>query len=686
MVPSRTISRLPLAGLLAVVAATLAWLLFGFANDRMGWVALPNAEATVEFLPGRGDRLTRAEVERLPADSWRRRRDDARGPLGAVRSELWLRVTLRNPGPEELRGVLADSDFFADYTDAWVQEDASPGGGARGWRELRSGEAIPMKEKALWGREIAFPITVPAGGERVIYLRGRDLLYTEMQPGWWPRQADFHAMQAKDLLAEGLYLGGLLALLGYNLVLWLRLRLPDIRCYVLYLGSVASFMVLARSHETTLGWALGSPWLEVWLTLMLALGAIFLTEFARVFLELKERSPRVDGLVRVVRTVLLVLGAGAFTTPWTESMMMMSLVVQGVGLTHLTLLGVGLWAWRAGVRQARFFVASFGCLFAGSLPLVVVWLWDVKLKNAAMMGLMIGSALEMLVLSLAVADRFAQAQREKAAAQQRLVEETEQRRAIEEAYADELAVEVRERTRELEEANADKDRMLTVIGHDLRGPLAGLTQSAEQLTAAPGTKEANAAAVDRAALEGFVGDAAKLGRQVLLLIEDLVLWARLRTGAARAPARHPVRAIVAPVVALHRTMADQRGIKLTVVVADDLRVATDLVLAQTLLRNLVANALKFARSEVLVNAERAECEGGGVRLTVRDDGPGLPPAVMTALAGGGGAEAGLGLRLCAEIGRALGVELKASLVAGGGTEFEFILPAAGVETGDGETG
>ena len=273
-------------------------------------------------------------------------------------------------------------------------------------------------------------------------------------------------------------------------------------------------------------------------------------------------------------------------------------------------------------------------------------------------------------------------------AQARLVEETEQRRAIEEAYADELEVEVRERTRELEEANTDKDRILTVIGHDLRGPLTGLTQTAELLTSGGGV---GAGAASPAALDGFAGDAAKLGRQVLLLIEDLVLWARLRTGRASPPTPHRVRAIVAPVVALHRTLAGQRGIALTVEVAEELRVTTDLVLAQTLLRNLVANALKFARGEVVVSARaRSETEGGGTELTVRDDGPGLPAAVLAGFAdgagAGAGAEGGLGLRLCIEIGRALDANVAVQSIRGNGTEFKFVLPTAAPEASEIERG
>jgi signal transduction histidine kinase len=674
---ARPTSWLPVAGLLVSVGGVLGWLLLGFAGAQVGKLNLPDATsgAIVEGLVGQQTDLPLAEVQRLPASEWKRWRggDHIVGRHGI---ELWLRLTVHNRGDVPQAGVLDCGDYFADRVEAWLETNDGK------WTRLISGEAVADGEKALSGRDLAFPVIVPARGERVVYLRVTDFFGPVTFPAWWPDERDFHAAKARGLLAEGVYLGGLLALLGYNAMLWLRLRQADIGWYTGCLAAAAAFMILARGQIGELGWAMGSPGLEIALTLAIALSGLMLTGFAREFLELKTRAVRLDRLAFGVQLLLLALAVGAFAMPWMKSATMLKLVIEVTGITHVSLLVLAVWSWRTGVRQARFLVLSFGCLFSATLPAVAIWLSGGSHKNLAVMGVMIGSALEMLVLSLAVADRFAQAQRARAEAQARLVEETEQRRAIEEAYADELEVEVRERTRELEEANTDKDRILTVIGHDLRGPLTGLTQTAELLTSGGGVGAASPAALD-----GFAGDAAKLGRQVLLLIEDLVLWARLRTGRASPPTPHRVRAIVAPVVALHRTLAGQRGIALTVEVAEELRVTTDLVLAQTLLRNLVANALKFARGEVVVSARaRSEAEGGGAELTVRDDGPGLPAAVLAGFAGGAGAgagaEGGLGLRLCIEIGRALDANVAVQSIGGNGTEFKFVLPTAAPEASE----
>jgi signal transduction histidine kinase len=418
--------------------------------------------------------------------------------------------------------------------------------------------------------------------------------------------------------------------------------------------------------------------LETALTIAMAVSGFFLARFAQVFLELKQRCRWGDR----VAAMMVGLALAALSTPWLKHAIWLPITVAGIGLTHGGLVVLAVIAWRAGARQARFFVLSFGCLSAGSLPLVAVQLGKLDVKNAAMMGLMIGSALEMLLLSLAVADRFATAQREKAAAQARLIEEAEQRQVIEAAYADELEVEVRERTSDLEAANTDKDRMLIALGHDLRSQLAALTQRAELLRGGVGSRAPMAAAAEKV-LGEFSGDVAGAGRQMLLLIEDIVLWARLRTGAQPAASAHPVSGLVTPVVTLHRPLAERRGVALMSDVPEALVAWTDLVLAQTMVRNLVGNAVKFARSRVEVIA-RAEPNRSAVRITVHDDGPGLPAAVLARLrgeasaAGDNGEGGGMGLRLSQEIGATLGARIEAGACpATGGTELSVILPATG---------
>lgn len=626
-----------------VVIAVLGWLLLDFAVQRKGATLLPvKGESQLQYRVDPGSLLKRDDVVAASGEQWRDWPEN--GYIAKRGKVIWARVIIRNSGDKLLRGVLENDDYFADRVDAWTTEAGTP-------VHLLSGEGVPSRLKPITGREVAFPIEIAPHSEQTVLLRLYDYCGTYARFVWWRDASAFHVARTHAGLAEGMYFGGLAALLGYNVFLWLRLRRSDIGYYVLYLASIALFMLLARAQIPALGWPLGSPVLEKLLTLDIGVGAVFLLQFSRFFLELKVHFPDLDKWIKRLGGVML---ASTFCILWTPENYIhvgMRWTIGVTAMTHLGLLVLVVAAWRAEVWQARFFAFSLGWLLAGSLMMSGVWFGQTLLRDTGMRVLMITSALEMLLLSLAVANNFARAQ-------EMLVDETEQRRMMEAAYSDELEEEVRERTRELQAANADKDRILAVIGHDLRGPLTGLMRSA-------GTTEGD-----------FSRDVERTGRALLLMIEDLVLWTRLRAGS-RATSSHWANSLVLPAEALHHSLAGHGSVELILDVPHELRIETDLVLAQTLVRNLLANALKFARTKVVIRASR---EADGVRFIVGNDGPALPPAVLERLAANQDepmtATGGMGLKLCREICGALGVALEAGNRADGWTEFTFILKSA----------
>ncbi|MBI5426331.1 MAG: sensor histidine kinase [Opitutae bacterium] len=657
MPPAVLARRFDLFFVLVLTVTVVGVLMLGVAGDRAGMHALPEgADATVEVLHDPVASFTFAQALAQPAAEWRR----WSGP-GYIQSfygeAVWVKFVLRNTNDAPQRGVLADAEYYTDRIDLWTSD------GRGGWNRQRAGEWVPAAEKSLWGRDAAFLVEVPAHGERVCVMRLEDHFGVWLRPVWWPEVRVFLAAQTKNTVVEACYFGILLALLVYNGVLGVRLRHRDIGWYLGYLGAAGVFMFFWRSEHQVFGLALGSPVMETCLMLGLAGSGFCLVQFARVFLELPQRTPRLDFVVRVARSLTLVLAAGAPTMLWVNNTIWLHFVVGGVAATHVVLFVAAGVAWRAGAAQARYFVLSFALLTAGAAPAATIWLLSLPLNFSAR-AIMMGSAVEMLLLSLALADRFARLQEEKIAAQQRAMAEAEQRHAMQEAYADELEFEVRERTRELEAANADKDRMLAVLGHDLRGPLSGLTQTAEHLI------EQRDARGDAS----FPRDVAGTGRALLLLIEDLVLWARLRAGTPEIASRS-LDLLVAPAVTMHRSLADRARVELQLQLPAGLRVETDLVLAQTLVRNLIGNAVKHARTRVIVSASAT---AGGVQLVVSDDGPGLPAEVAARLQDDGAvfSAGGLGLRLCREICRQLNVPLSNRAAPGGGAEFGFVLPAA----------
>lgn len=629
-----TLHRVPswllLGVVLSIAASLLCWLLVFVAGDEKGMQPVLAGEyqsGTGPWLPWKAPGFANPDP-------------------GAT---AWAKITLSNPTDREMHGILADRQSYADFVEFFA-----------GANYYRAGEWVPPFDKAIWGRRIAFPVTVPPNGETTVYLKYWDHYQVWLEWEWWPDQRDFHAARLRSTLAESVYFGTMLALLFYNAVLWARLRFPDTGRYLLYLGSFTAFMFFGRSGPQMLGFAIGSPWMETIPFFFLALSSAFLTEFARAFLELPKRLAKADFAAQVVRNGMAVLAVSTLAVPMLGQTNYLAFVLAGIVLLHIALVFVALAAWRAGARQARYFMLSFGIFIAGFLPAASMWLNLIALEDAGRI-ILIGSALEMMLLSVATADRFAQIQRDRIRTQEELLKEIEQRQTLQEAYSDELAVEVRERTKELEDANTDKDRLIAILGHDLRSPLTGITRLAERLEHSD----------NHSLIRRFVGDAARTGNQMLLLIEDMVLWERLRLENPSHLAAHTVQSIVSPAIALSRPLAEQKHVELAIDVAEEIKVRADLVMCQTLVRNLLGNAIKAARGKVTLTATRTDHI---VKISIQDDGAGLPGEILDWLSNGHGApQEGLGLRLCKEIGLAIGSPLQAESTPGTGTTLSFTL-------------
>lgn len=401
-----------LGGVLALTAAGLMLLMLGVAGDRAGMQLLPSAHARTEVLPDPTSGLTWPQVVALPAADWTPWTRTADYIHIANGGSIWIRVTLANPTPVPLQGVLADAEFNLDRMDCWTRDASAPDG----WRQRTSGESVPAREREIWGREAAFYVTVPAHSETVVYLRAQDRFSVWLHAVWWPEARAFHAAQLRGILADAIYFGILIALLIYNSVLWARLRYRDLGRYIGYLASVALFMSLLRSQTYLLGLPLVPPLFDMLAAATLASSGFFMALFARDFLGLSTVAPWFDRVARGFGWLNLLIVAGSVCVLWSKTTGWVQFAVVNVLVTHGILVFAAIVAWRRGVRHARYFLLSFGLFFAGSVPYAWRWQTAVPLGDTALFVLL-GSSLEMLLLSLMLADRFARLEQERFTAQ-----------------------------------------------------------------------------------------------------------------------------------------------------------------------------------------------------------------------------------------------------------------------------
>jgi len=239
---------------------------------------------------------------------------------------------------------------------------------------------------------------------------------------------------------------------------------------------------------------------------------------------------------------------------------------------------------------------------------------------------------------------------------------------------DELARRL-EAERALAEADRRKDAFLAVIGHELRNPLAAMVNSLELLRRRLG---------DAAATPGVELLGRQLGR-LTRLVDDLLDVSRITHGKLELRCEPVALAeLVERAVEAVQTQLEEAGHRLHVALPEKPAIldADPLRLEQVLV-NLLGNAVKYTPrgGRIELSAEVGE---SGVRLSVRDDGLGMPPEKIDSLfamfeqldarpqAGG----LGIGLALSRQLVEMHGGRLEArSEGLGRGSEFTVLLPA-----------
>ena len=230
-----------------------------------------------------------------------------------------------------------------------------------------------------------------------------------------------------------------------------------------------------------------------------------------------------------------------------------------------------------------------------------------------------------------------------------------------------------------EAASLAKSEFMANVSHELRTPLQSILGFSEL-----GRRRAREQP-DYAEMFGDIHDA---GRRMLALVNDLLDLARTEsTELSMNFAFLDVRALVREVTAEQRTQALARAIEVAVALSPKpLVAAVDALRLQQVLRNILANAIRFSPERGRIDVEGDVGAHGRVVLKVSDRGPGVPEEelerifdafVQSTRTKDGSGGTGLGLAISRRIMAAHGGTVRASLRDGGGSVFTVELPAAG---------
>jgi len=239
-----------------------------------------------------------------------------------------------------------------------------------------------------------------------------------------------------------------------------------------------------------------------------------------------------------------------------------------------------------------------------------------------------------------------------------------------------------------EEANRIKDKFISLVSHDLKGPLGSLLGLLTVL------KEDESEALSNIG-KRIINSSLKSGEYMMALIQSLLNISRLRLGNVE-PKREfiDLYPLVVQIIGNLAGMAEKKGIKLLNRIPGSTRIYADENLLAQVIQNMVSNSIKFSNEGGTITVYMPENEPS--TIAVADTGIGIAPErldtlfsyeVKTSTPGTAGEiGTGLGLPLTRDIMKAHNGDLVVESVPGNGTIFyaklPYVKPLALIADGD----
>jgi len=229
----------------------------------------------------------------------------------------------------------------------------------------------------------------------------------------------------------------------------------------------------------------------------------------------------------------------------------------------------------------------------------------------------------------------------------------------------------------LKNLNITKDKLFSIIAHDLRSPFNHILSFSELLL-----DEADN--IETEQLEHYSKIINRSAKNTLVLLDNLLNWAKSQTGQLRfEPENHYFKYIIKEIIELSSNSAINKNISLNFFNEEDIVVFADSQMLKTILRNLISNAIKFTNlnGEVSINALK---KNNYVEIAISDNGTGMNEETQNKLFNldtnettQGTAEekgSGLGLILCKEFVEKHAGKIWVESELGKGSVFKFTLP------------
>lgn len=372
--------------------------------------------------------------------------------FGISTSSFWLRIQIKNNTHRETfrlqvsQPALDEIDFYHLEKNGQLTEH-------------KGGECMPFYTRQFFDPTYIYRIRLDTVELSEFYLRirSRDNLQIPIFIG--SQETMFESSKIKDYIF-GIYAGIMLVMFLYNLFLYITVKDKTYLYYIVYLASVILTQISIQGYSFQYLWP-GSPFIAQWSAFLFSpFVGVASAYFMRVFLNTSFYCPKMDkGFIyfNIAYGIAVIL---AITGYFNYSYLLITFCASMLSMYMMVAAFI---VFKSNYKPARFFLLAWSMFLIGVTIYAMTNLGILPNNNFTFYTMPLGSAAEVILLSLALADRInvLKKEKEESQAQALLVSQQNQKLITEQNII--LEQKVHERTLELEETNEELNVTLTYL-------------------------------------------------------------------------------------------------------------------------------------------------------------------------------------------------------------------------------
>ncbi len=316
--------------------------------------------------------------------------------FGFTASTYWFRLQLKNTSNNNQNYLLALEYPLLDRVDVYWESTQN------NFSHSEFGRSIPYSSRPIKHRNFLQKIEFSAHQKMQIYFKVSTESSMQLPVSIGTAES-FIEYDQSILITQGLYFGMIITMFFYNLFLYCSIK--D-KTYLVYVASIVLIALVQASLKgfTSQIFFIDSPYIiKLHLLATSSLSAVFLGTFSILFLELKSRS---KFLYSTSLFFVVTLGILSLISPLMNYSIGIRISVIILMIHALLSFYSGIYIWYRGFKPARYFTAAYLLFFIAVIVLSFNKLGIIERNWITENALEFGSALEIVLLSFALAYRI----------------------------------------------------------------------------------------------------------------------------------------------------------------------------------------------------------------------------------------------------------------------------------------